>query len=104
MNPARHCAEMVKIRSENPPGDTREVICYLDGVLNDLGISGTITRNEDGRWNLVVDHPDNSLLLCGHVDVVPPEARRILGLVGPGGDGYERGCGMYHLGAPSAGR
>ncbi|MDT8358030.1 MAG: M20/M25/M40 family metallo-hydrolase [Methanomicrobiaceae archaeon] len=71
MDPARHCAEMVKIRSENPPGDTREVICYLEGVLSGLGIPATIVKNKGGRWNLVVDHPDHSLLLCGHVDVVP---------------------------------
>ena len=71
MDVAEICADLVKIRSENPPGGTIEVIEYIEEFLDRLGIRGMVTRNRDERCNLVVNNPDNRLLLCGHVDVVP---------------------------------
>lgn len=71
MGVAEICADLVKIRSENPPGGTIEVIEYIEEFLDRLGIRGVVTRNRDDRCNLVVNSPENRLLLCGHVDVVP---------------------------------
>ncbi len=68
---ARLCAELVRIRSENPPGNTVEIIHYIKGFLESLGIKSRIIENRGGRYNLVSMNGPASLLLCGHVDVVP---------------------------------
>ncbi|MDD1674320.1 MAG: M20/M25/M40 family metallo-hydrolase, partial [Methanomicrobiales archaeon] len=65
------CAELIRIRSDNPPGDTAEVIEYISGYLDALGIDGTIVRRRGGRCNLVAGDVRAPLLFCGHVDVVP---------------------------------
>jgi succinyl-diaminopimelate desuccinylase len=65
------CSALVKIRSENPPGSTEDVIEYIRDHLESLGIRGTVTRNRSGRCNFVASEPSNRLLLCGHLDVVP---------------------------------
>ncbi|MBP1927846.1 succinyl-diaminopimelate desuccinylase [Methanolinea mesophila] len=71
MDIARLCSELVRIRSENPPGDTEDVVHYLKGFTDRLGIRTTIVKNRGGRCNLVSTDPQGTLLLCGHVDVVP---------------------------------
>ncbi len=71
MDVARLCSDLVQIESENPPGRTAEVIEYICGYLDALGIQSTVIRNRGGRDNLVAVSPESTLLLCGHVDVVP---------------------------------
>ncbi len=71
MNVVQLCSDLVKIQSENPPGDTSEAIEYIREFLEGLGVIPTVTKNRGGRWNLVVNNPDYDLLFCGHVDVVP---------------------------------
>lgn len=68
---ARLCSDLVRIRSENPPGRTEEVIAYIGQVLDRHDITSTITDDGCGRCNLVTDPADTGLLVCGHVDVVP---------------------------------
>jgi len=76
MDVASLCANLVQIQSENPPGHTEEVIRYLGSHMEDLGVETEIIRNPEGRWNLVGGPRRPSLLLCGHVDVVPASADR----------------------------
>lgn len=64
------CSELVKIRSENPPGYTDEVIEYLQNVCSVIGIDTQIIR-KDRKSNLISKNIQNNFLLCGHVDVVP---------------------------------
>ncbi len=71
MQVSRICSDLVKIRSENPPGRTDEVIEYIRVFLNGLGIRSTVTGNSAGMCNLVTERTGTGLLLCGHVDVVP---------------------------------
>jgi succinyl-diaminopimelate desuccinylase len=71
MELARFCSELVRIRSENPPGSTEDIIHYLKGYTDGLGVQTTIVKNKGGRCNLVSTGPRGALLLCGHVDVVP---------------------------------
>lgn len=71
MNIASLCAELVRIRSENPPGDTRGIIEFIRDFSEGLGIKTSITRSRGGRQNLFSARPRGRLLLCGHVDVVP---------------------------------
>ena len=71
MDPARLCADLVRIRSENPPGDTAEVIQYIREFTDALGIPTAVIRRRGGRHNLVSARARGRLLFCGHVDVVP---------------------------------
>ena len=66
----RLCSELVKIRSENPPGYTDEVISYLQEVCTSIGIDTQILK-KGRKWNLLSKKVNNRFLLCGHVDVVP---------------------------------
>lgn len=67
----RLCSDMVRIKSENPPGDTREIIQYIQEFTTSLGIPTRVVRGRGGRYNLVSRSPAGQLLFCGHVDVVP---------------------------------
>ncbi|MEN6395853.1 MAG: ArgE/DapE family deacylase [Methanoregula sp.] len=71
MDVSRICSELVAIKSENPPGNTAEVIEYIRDFLDARGIGSLITDAGEGRCNLVTTGRKKSLLLCGHVDVVP---------------------------------
>jgi len=71
MHVSRICSDLVKIRSENPPGRTDEIIEYIRAFLERLGIRSAISGNDGGMCNLVTDRSCTCLLLCGHVDVVP---------------------------------
>ena len=71
MHVSRICSDLVKIRSENPPGRTDEVIEYIRVFLERLGIRSAVSGNAGGMCNLVTDRTSTGLLFCGHVDVVP---------------------------------
>jgi succinyl-diaminopimelate desuccinylase len=71
MDVARLCSDLVRIRSENPPGETRVVIEFIQSLLESWGIPSAVTEKEEGRCNLVTQRTENNLLFCGHVDVVP---------------------------------
>ncbi len=64
-------AELVRIRSENPPGDTRDAINYIVEFLEGIGIGAEVVCRSGNRCNLVACGKGHRLLLCGHVDVVP---------------------------------
>ena len=71
MDASRICADLVKIKTENPPGDTTDAIEYVRSVLESLGIGSAITRSDGGKCNLVTSGISKRLLICGHLDVVP---------------------------------
>jgi succinyl-diaminopimelate desuccinylase len=71
MTPSRLCADLVQIRSENPPGDTRDVIEYIRNFTDSCGIQTRVVRSRGRKHNLVSSKPKGVLLFCGHVDVVP---------------------------------
>jgi len=70
---SRICADLVQIRSENPPGRTDEVIEYIQSFLKGIGIRSIVSGNARGMCNLVTtgESTTRPLLFCGHVDVVP---------------------------------
>ena len=53
MDVVRICSELVKIKSENPPGDTTEVAQYIASLLDGLGIRSDITEGSPGHCNVV---------------------------------------------------
>jgi succinyl-diaminopimelate desuccinylase len=71
MHVSRICSELVKIRTENPPGRTDDCMEYIRSFLAGIGMKSAITGTTDGMCNLVTTGPKKDLLLCGHVDVVP---------------------------------
>ena len=71
MDVTRICSELVRIRSDNPPGETEEIIHYIMGLLESIGLPSELIRSRGGRCNLVSRNEGSKLLLCGHVDVVP---------------------------------
>ena len=71
MDVSRICADLVRIKSENPPGRTADIIEYIRDLLEKMGIPSTVTGNRNGECNIVSSGTGTDLLLCGHVDVVP---------------------------------
>ncbi len=71
MQVSRLCQELIRIQSENPPGDTRDVIQYIHSYLDTIGIASEVLEGDGGRTNLLSLPEPGRLLLCGHVDTVP---------------------------------
>ena len=71
MDVARLTSSLVRIKSENPPGKTADVIEFIREFLDALGTRSRIVSHPGGRDNIITTEPDPRLLLCGHVDVVP---------------------------------
>jgi succinyl-diaminopimelate desuccinylase len=66
---SRICSDLVKIRSENPPGRTDEVSEYTRSFLYGIGIDSLISGNAEGLCNLVTTGASKPRqhLFCGHV-------------------------------------
>lgn len=71
MDVVRICSELVKIKSENPPGDTMEAAQYIASLLEGLGIRSDITEGAPGHCNVISREQNRALMLSGHMDVVP---------------------------------
>jgi succinyl-diaminopimelate desuccinylase len=99
MDAARLCSSLVRIKSENPPGDTSEAVEFLRDYLESLGIRGTVVTGPRGMANLVTPGKDAALLLCGHLDVVPalPEGWSHDPFSGDIADGYVWGRGSTDM-------
>ena len=71
MDVVRLCSELIRIRSDNPPGNTEDITEYIRNYLECLGVGSTLVRGPGGRCSLVTNGGRKPLLFCGHVDVVP---------------------------------
>jgi len=65
------CASLVRIKSENPPGDTRDATEFMREFASGLGLEMKVIRRRGGRHSLVSARPKGKLLFCGHIDCVP---------------------------------
>ncbi len=94
---------LIQFDTTNPPGQEREIIAFIQGLLQDAGISTQILAKDPARPNLIARLPGRGdappLLLQGHVDVVttagqdwtyPPFEGRIV-------DGYVWGRGALDM-------
>ncbi|MEM3737416.1 MAG: ArgE/DapE family deacylase [Candidatus Bathyarchaeia archaeon] len=67
------CCNLVKARSENPPGDVSEAASVAEEYLRNEGLKVEVYEPEKGRLNLLatVGEGKRTLILNGHIDVVP---------------------------------
>lgn len=68
------CAGLIRIPSENPPGEMEEVTGFICNYLKSFGIEHQIIRPEADKPNIVANIGDGkgkTLLTNGHSDVVP---------------------------------
>jgi succinyl-diaminopimelate desuccinylase len=68
------CRKLVQIPSENPPGDTREVVHFLSDLFKGRGLDFQIYAPQETKPNFVARVKGNGegkrLVLNGHVDTV----------------------------------
>ncbi len=67
--------QLIRIRSENPPGDESKIARFVKGFLERLGIKARIYQFKKGRSNVVAvlksKRGRHSLLISPHLDTVP---------------------------------
>ena len=75
--PVELLQKLIRFDTSNPPGNEKECISYMDGLLSAAGIKSSILASDPARPNLVARLPGRGsappLLMYGHVDVVPVE-------------------------------
>lgn len=72
MNEIELTQELIRINSENPPGNEKQVVKFIKDFLDDLKIPTEIIEFEKDRVNLIASiGSGNGLMLNGHVDTVP---------------------------------
>jgi len=72
MNEIELTQELVRINSENPPGNESQVAKFIKDFLDDLKFSTEIVEFEKNRVNLVASiGTGKGLMLNGHMDTVP---------------------------------
>jgi len=68
---------LIKIDSQNPPGNERKIIYFIRDYLSKLGIPSKVYTFKKNRLNLVCKVPSKNskktILLTPHVDTVPAE-------------------------------
>lgn len=76
----RFLADLIRIDTQDPPGNESKVAQYLQGVLIEAGIEAEILETVPGRASIVArlkgDGSKRPLLLMGHEDVVPVDRSR----------------------------
>jgi acetylornithine deacetylase/succinyl-diaminopimelate desuccinylase-like protein len=77
--PAELLQRLIRFDTTNPPGNERECIAFIEGLLRDAGIESRLFAREPDRPNLVARLRGRGsappLLLYGHVDVVSTEGQ-----------------------------
>ncbi len=65
--------QLIQIKTENPPGNTKKIIYWIDKWAKKEGISSQIHWYEEERGNiqLTIGKSDKTVLICGHLDTVP---------------------------------
>ncbi|WP_156291853.1 M20 family metallopeptidase [Oceanobacillus salinisoli] len=68
------CSSLIKIPSENPPGDSTEISQFVANYIKQFGLDVEWYESNDKMYNLVssIGSSDGKhLIYCGHTDVVP---------------------------------
>ncbi|MCA9923904.1 MAG: hypothetical protein KC421_16115, partial [Anaerolineales bacterium] len=51
--PAELLQHLIRFDTTNPPGNERDCVMFINGLLQDAGIETTILAKEENRLNLV---------------------------------------------------
>ncbi|MBU8918979.1 ArgE/DapE family deacylase [Neobacillus sp. 114] len=68
------CSSLIKIPSENPPGDSTEISEFIANYLSQYGLESAWHESSDKMYNLISSiggEEGKHLIYCGHTDVVP---------------------------------
>jgi len=70
---SKFCCELIQAKGENPPGDVSETANVIENFLKNEGIEYQTFEPAEGHVSVVawVGRGKPSLILCGHIDVVP---------------------------------
>lgn len=97
-------ARLIQLRTENPPGDMTEAVSFVQAYLAQRGIESQLLGPRGGKVNLVArlqgGRPGPTLILNGHIDVVPAGSREGWSWDPYGGeirDGYILGRGATDM-------
>ncbi|MFX1515984.1 MAG: M20 family metallopeptidase [Promethearchaeota archaeon] len=65
--------ELIGLNSENPPGNTRQIIEWIQNWAEINGIPSTVQWYEEDQGNIILTlgGAEKSIILCGHLDTVP---------------------------------
>jgi acetylornithine deacetylase/succinyl-diaminopimelate desuccinylase-like protein len=78
--PAELLQRLIRFDTTNPPGNERECVAFIDGLLRDAGYATTVLARKPERPNLLARLPGSGaaapLLLYGHLDVVTTVGQR----------------------------
>ena len=100
--PVELLRRLLRFDTSNPPGDERECIAWIRGLLEELGCEVRIVAQDPERPNLIARLPGRGasapLLLQGHVDVVAARGEWQHGpFAGDLADGYVWGRGALDM-------
>jgi acetylornithine deacetylase/succinyl-diaminopimelate desuccinylase-like protein len=101
-DPVELLQQLLRFDTTNPPGNERECISWIAGLLEGLGCEVKIVAAEPARPNLIARIPGEGksapLLLQGHVDVVAAHGQWSHGpFAGDLADGYVWGRGALDM-------
>jgi len=69
------CSRLIKVPSENPPGDSTEITTFIDEYLKKVDAKTKWHESADKMYNLMSsigkEDEGKHLIFCGHSDVVP---------------------------------
>ncbi|MFW9853251.1 MAG: M20 family metallopeptidase [Candidatus Thorarchaeota archaeon] len=65
--------DLIKIKTENPPGKTISAVRYLEKIFIKNGIDYEVQEYEEGKANIIAEYGENekSIIITGHLDTVP---------------------------------
>ncbi|MCP8311641.1 MAG: ArgE/DapE family deacylase [Candidatus Methylarchaceae archaeon HK01B] len=69
----RLTSQLIRTRSENPPGDTSDVADVVEDHLKSIGLNTKRVEPIRKHVNVIAEmgSGDHGLILCGHIDTVP---------------------------------
>lgn len=73
MDVVRLTQELVRINSENPPGNEEKMAGFVKGFLEKAGLKPELIKSGDRRYNVVasIGSGEGGLMFNGHLDTVP---------------------------------
>ncbi len=72
MDEVRLTQELIRINSENPPGNEKKIAKFIKDYLEDFGIPAEMIEFGKNRFNVIGEKgKGKGLILAGHIDTVP---------------------------------